>query len=128
MFLMVFSFLSYFYGLFMNWRDIDERLIKRGELLFSLDFLDGYDDELRKMNMGKEGGRFRLTNSYILFLVVVRYIYGFPYRQFEGFMRGLHRLIPKLLSGDYSGLRRRILRLYIDLYKDIRSMNLSLSP
>jgi hypothetical protein len=33
----------------MNWKSIDEKLIKRGELLLSLDFLKDYDNELRIM-------------------------------------------------------------------------------
>jgi len=40
---------------FMDWKVVGERLIKRGELLLSLDFLDGYDDELEAMNRGKVG-------------------------------------------------------------------------
>jgi hypothetical protein len=30
----------------MDWSAVDERLIRRGELLLSLDFLEGYDFEL----------------------------------------------------------------------------------
>ena len=29
----------------MDWDSVDERLIKRGELLLSLDFLERYEDE-----------------------------------------------------------------------------------
>jgi hypothetical protein len=32
---------------------VDERLIRRGELLLSLDFLEGCEDELHNMNLGK---------------------------------------------------------------------------
>lgn len=39
----------------MDWKSVDERLIRRGELLLSLDFLERYDDELRDMNRGEEG-------------------------------------------------------------------------
>ena len=38
----------------MDWDSVDERLIKRGELLLSLDFLERYDEELKAMNRGKE--------------------------------------------------------------------------
>jgi len=31
----------------MDWKAVNERLIRRGGLLLSLDFLDGYEDELR---------------------------------------------------------------------------------
>ena len=36
----------------MDWDSVDERLIKRGELLLSLDFLERYEDELKSMNLG----------------------------------------------------------------------------
>jgi len=44
----------------------------------------------------------------------------FPYRQLEGFARALNRLVPKLPSGDYSGLRRRILKLDLSLHEHLR--------
>jgi hypothetical protein len=37
----------------MDWRSIDEGLIRRGELLLSLDFLEGYGLELNILNDGK---------------------------------------------------------------------------
>jgi hypothetical protein len=37
----------------MDWRRVDERLIKRGELLLSLDFLEDYDFELSLLNDGR---------------------------------------------------------------------------
>ena len=93
----------------LDWERVDERLIKRGELLLSLDFLERYDGELRGMNRGKVGRPFSLTYSHIVFLAVVRYLFGLPYRQLEGFSRALNRLVPQLPSADYSGLRRRVL-------------------
>jgi len=70
------------------------------------------------MNRGKEGKRFKLTNSYILFLAVVRYLYGFPYRQLEGYARALSRLFD-IPSGDYSGLRRRIVKMDVSPFRDL---------
>jgi hypothetical protein len=49
----------------MDWRLVDERLIRRGELLLSLDFLDDYDSELSLSNDGKVGGLFKITDGYI---------------------------------------------------------------
>ncbi|MEM4311240.1 MAG: hypothetical protein QXX95_02500 [Nitrososphaerales archaeon] len=37
----------------MDWKGVDERLIKRGELLLSLDFLEGYDTGLMGLKDGK---------------------------------------------------------------------------
>jgi len=103
----------------MNWQRVDERLIRQGELLLSLDFLDTYDEELKGMNSEKVGRPFALTHSHIVFLAVVRYLFGFPYRQLEGFTRALNRLIPRLPTADYSGLRKRILSVDLSPYEDL---------
>jgi len=72
------------------------------------------------MNEGRSGLRYTLANSYIRLLASVRYIYGMPYRQLEGYTRTLHHLVPELLSGDYSGFRKRILKQPIDHYQSLR--------
>ena len=105
----------------MDWDRVDERLIKRGELLLSLEFLENYDEELRAMNDGKEGRPFFLTCSHVVFLAVVRYLFGLPYRQLEGFARALNRLLPRLPSADYSGLRRRVLEVDLSPYMDLEA-------
>jgi hypothetical protein len=84
----------------MDWRVVDERLIRRGELLLlSLDFLERYDLDLSLLNLGKVGRPYRVTYMYVMFLAVVRYLFSMPYRQLEGFTRALHRLIPRLFMG-----------------------------
>jgi hypothetical protein len=84
----------------MDWRVVDERLIRRGELLLlSLDFLERYDLVLSLLNLGKVGRLYRVTYMYVMFLAVVRYLFNMPYRQLEGFTRALHRLIPRLFMG-----------------------------
>ncbi|CAD7768662.1 hypothetical protein FHEFKHOI_00375 [Candidatus Methanoperedenaceae archaeon GB50] len=32
-----------------NWKEYDEKLVRRGELYISLDFLENWDEELSKM-------------------------------------------------------------------------------
>jgi len=104
----------------VDWREIDERLIRRGELILELGFVEGYREELEAMNRGKEGRPYSLSRTYIQFLTAVRYLYGMPYRQLEGFTRALHRLVPQLPAADYSGLRKRILALNPDPYQPLR--------
>lgn len=104
----------------MGWKEIDEKLIKRGELLLDLGFLEGYDEELQAMNHGKTGPPYRLAHSYIQLLSTIRHLYSMPYRQLEGFTRSLHRLVQQLPQGDYSGLRRRILALNPDPYAALK--------
>jgi len=99
---------------FMDWKAVDERLIRRGELLLSLDFLDGYNDELEAMNCKKVGRPYRLTDRYVEFLAVVRYLFFMPYRQLEGFTRGLSRYVDGLAAPDYTTLNRRVNRLNLN--------------
>jgi hypothetical protein len=54
----------------MYWRVVDERLIRRGELLLSLDFLESYDLELSVLNFGKVGRPYRVTCMYVVFLLL----------------------------------------------------------
>ncbi len=105
----------------MDWKAIDERLIRRDMLLLDLDFLYRYDDELAAMNDGKVGHPSIITDGYIEFLTVVSYLFFMPYRQLEGFTRSLNRLIPKLPLVDYSELRKRILRLDLSPYDELRN-------
>jgi hypothetical protein len=72
---------------------VNEVLIRRSELLLSLDFLDDYDYKLNLLNDGKVGRPFKITYGYIVFLAVVRYLFSMPYRQIEGFTRSLHRFL-----------------------------------
>jgi hypothetical protein len=104
----------------MDWKEADERLIRRGELILDLESLKNHEKELENMNEGRPGPRYRLAASYIQLLAAIRYLYGLPYRQLEGYTRILHRLIPDLPRGDYSGLRKRILSQPIDPYRDLR--------
>ncbi len=106
-----------------NWKQVDEKLIKRGELILDLGFVEGYREELEAMNRGKEGRPYSLSRTYIQFLTAVRYLYDMPYRQLEGFTRALHRLVPQLPAADYSGLRKRILALNPDPYQPLKEID-----
>ena len=101
-------------------RETDERLIRRGELILELGFVENYQNELDAMNHGKEGRPYKLTPAYIQFLTAIRYLFQMPYRQLEGFTRALHRLVPQLPPGDYSGLRKRSLGLNPDPYRHLK--------
>jgi len=107
----------------MNWQKIDEKLIRRGELIIDTDLLKHHEEELKTANQGKNGRPYQMTASYIQLLSAVRYLYQMPYRQLEGFTRTLHKLVPALPTGDYSGLRIRILSLPVDPYRGLKETN-----
>jgi hypothetical protein len=101
----------------MDWKAVDERLIRRGELILDLESLQNHNEELENMNKGKRGPHYKIADTYIHLLTAIRYLYQMPYRQLEGFTRTLHTLVPELPSADYSGIRKRIQRLPVDPYR-----------
>jgi len=103
----------------MDWKAVDERLIRRGEIILDTESLGNHEKELEEMNKGRPGPRYKLANTYIQLLAAVRYLYQMPYRQLEGYTRALHRLVPELPEADYSGIRKRILRIKVDPYEHL---------
>jgi hypothetical protein len=63
------------------WPSYDHSLVRRGEILFSYDFLDTWDAELERMNNNKMGKPFLFPNSFILAIGYIRYSFHLPYRQ-----------------------------------------------
>ena len=107
----------------MDWKKTDERLIRRGELILDPSILKNHRKELKTMNKHRIGRPYTLSNGIIKLLTAVRYLYGMPIRQLEGFARALHSLVPDMPTGDYSGLRKRILGQPIDPYRDLKETN-----
>jgi len=104
----------------VDWRETDERLIRKGELILELSFVEYYQSELDAINHGEEDRPYKLAPTTISFLTAFRYLYSVPYRPLEGFTRVLHKLIPPLPLGNYSILRKRSLGLNLDPYMALR--------
>jgi hypothetical protein len=91
----------------VNWRSYNESLVRRGEVMLDFDVIDGWHDELEKMNEGKEGASFRYPNSFVQLLGYMRAYFHLPYRQTEGVVRAhAGSKVPSI--PDYSTLCRRI--------------------
>lgn len=69
-----------------DWKKYNQELVKRGELLFDLGFLEGWKRELKRMNRGKEGARFRYPESFVEFLGVFSLLHG-PSDQTESYRK-----------------------------------------
>lgn len=99
----------------VNWREYNESLVRRGELLFDTDFLSSWRAELKEMNKGKEGARFRYPNSLIWLLATV-HTYLFPYRELEGFLRAISVHIKELKRvPDFTTMWWRVSRINVKL-------------
>lgn len=91
----------------VNWRSYNESLVRRGEVMLDFDIIDGWQDELEKMNGGKEGASFRYPHSFVQLLGYMRAYFHLPYRQTEGVGRAHAKSsVPSI--PDYSTLCRRI--------------------
>jgi hypothetical protein len=105
-------------GYLRDWNGYNEALVKRGLILLDLDFVAGWSRELKAMNDGKEGGRYRYPESFIKLLAVV-HAYVLPYRQLEGFMRGLSQHIDGLKAPDYTTIWWRVAKMKVDLASSV---------
>lgn len=90
----------------VNWRSYNESLVRRGEVMLDFDVIDGWQDELEKMNEGKEGASFRYPHSFVQLLGYMRAYFHLPYRQTEGVVKAHAKKVPSI--PDYSTLCRRI--------------------
>ncbi len=101
----------------MNWRNYNESLVKRGEVLLDFDVIDNWHVELEKMNEGKKGRKFVYPDSFIKLLGYMRAYFHLPYRQTEGVVREhASNTLPSI--PDYSRICRRINRLDIKINDD----------
>jgi hypothetical protein len=65
----------------INWKEYNEKLVKRGEVLFSTEFIEDWRRELEEMNERKRGHPYEYPNSYIQFLISIRYYCHLDYRR-----------------------------------------------
>jgi hypothetical protein len=98
----------------MDWPSYNRSLIKRGEILFSHDFLDGWGHEIERMNKNKKGKPFTFPNSFILAVGYIRYSFHLPYRQTEGIINATGKRLPSN-SPSYGHICKRINKLNVDI-------------
>jgi hypothetical protein len=101
-----------------DWEGYNEALVKRGLILLDLDFVTGWSKELKAMNAGKEGSRYRYPESFIKLLAVV-HAYVLPYRQLEGFMRALSQHVDGLKAPDYTTIWWRVAKMKVNLESSV---------
>ena len=90
-----------------SWSVYNEKLVKRGELLFNLNFVNNMEEELKEMNKGKKGRPYKFPNSVFRFLAKL-YPFFNNYRLLEGLCRKLNEVIPKFPTPDHTTIERRI--------------------
>lgn len=100
----------------IDWPTYNRSLVRRGEILFSYDFLDSWDYELQRMNKNKMGKPFIFPNSFILTIGYIRYSFQLPYRQTEGIIKATGKSL--LSKPSYGHICKRINKLNIDIKRE----------
>ena len=103
----------------MDWPSYNRSLVRRGEILFSYDFLDTWDSELARMNENKKGKPFAFPGSFILVVGHIRVYFHLPYRQTEGIIKATGKSLPNHPS--YGHMCKRINRMNVDITGSIRT-------
>jgi len=71
----------------IHWPSYNQSLVRRGEILFSYDFLNIWDDDLARMNENKNGKKYKFPDSFILIISHIKIYFHLPYRQTEGIIK-----------------------------------------
>lgn len=95
----------------IHWPSYNQSLVRRGEILFSYDFLDTWDNNLDKMNENKKGKPYSFPDSFLLIIGYMRIYFHLPYRQTEGIIKATGKNLP--VHPSYSQICRRVNKLDI---------------
>jgi len=100
----------------IDWPSYNRSLVRRGEILFSYDFLDSWGHEIERMNRNKKGKPFVFPDSFILAIGYIRYSFHLPYRQTEGIIKATGKRLPS--NPSYGHICKRINKLSIDIKRE----------
>lgn len=102
----------------INWHNYNKSLVRRGEIVLDFEIIDNWNDDIHKMNRGKEGALYRYPESFILLLGYMRVYFHLPFRQTEGVITAhAGKKVPSI--PDYSTINRRVNKLDIRINERI---------
>jgi len=92
--------------------------VRRGEIILGFDIIDNWNNELHRMNLGKEGALYRYPDTFVLLLGYMRVYFHLPFRQTKGVVAAhAGRKVPSI--PDYSTINRRVNKLDIKINERI---------
>jgi Transposase DDE domain len=92
--------------------------VRRGEIILGFDIIDNWNNELHRMNLGKEGALYRYPDTFVLLLGYMRVYFHLPFRQTKGVVTAhAGRKVPSI--PDYSTINRRVNKLDIKINERI---------
>lgn len=104
-----------------NWKEYNNKLIKRGEFYINPRFLETWKEELKEMNYRKEGSPYLYPNFMIEFLGIL-HVKSFDYRALQGIMKALSSNFSNFPIISYTQICRRVNNLDINFKKDSKDL------
>lgn len=104
-----------------DWKNINNKYVKEGELYLSFGFLKTWKRELKKLNHKKEGAKYKYPESFIRFCSVLKVVFHMGYRQEKGFLQGLQKWVSIPEIPSYSQINRRIVKLGLNIVKSLNN-------
>jgi Transposase DDE domain len=102
----------------VDWKKYNKALVRRGEVILGFDVIDNWNNELEKMNDGKEGASYVYPHSFVQLLGYMRVYFHLPYRQTEGVVKAhATNKIPSIPY--YSTINRRVNKLDVKIIDNI---------
>jgi hypothetical protein len=96
----------------VHWFSYNESLVRRGQVVMDFDIIDGWQEELDRMNQGKIGEPYHYPDSFVQLLGYMRAYFHLPFRQTEGVVKShAGNKVPSI--PDYSTISRRVNKLDI---------------
>lgn len=97
-----------------DWHTYEQQLVKRGEYLLDLSFVENWHTELATMNTGKRGAPYQYPESLIR-LQAIWHAKQIPLRMIEGITKQLMAMSQLPAANDHTTVDRRINRLSLTL-------------
>ena len=97
-----------------NWPTYNAQLVKRGQFFLDLRWVEGWQEELERMNEGKTGRPYQFPDSLIR-LQGFWHAMRIPYRMIMGITKQLHEMADLPAYNHYSTTNRRINQLDIEI-------------
>lgn len=102
----------------MIWKEINAQYVREGEILIDSALIGDWWTELNEMNAGKEGAPFEYPETFIQWISLLKTVLQRPYRQLEGFLKGLSKYLPIPYVPRYNTLFYRLQKLGLSLVQD----------
>lgn len=103
----------------MIWKDVNARYVKEGELLIDFGLIGDWWTELIDMNKYKVGQPYEYPVSFIRWSSLLKTVLRLPFRQLEGFLKGLSKYMPIPSIPSFQTLWRRIKESGLDVIKEM---------